>query len=433
VLCGACGASLAMAAAILVEDLETYVGQYGPHGAIQRLNFIAATTDRKALKVDACRLCLDLLKRTTNTKGYTEVYSVLKELLESEDSQPPHYDAVWVEATTKQASILKDVYEQDMHQAKVTQIKETIRICHTQLASFCTEHGDYASALKNVTKSREFCSEPRAVFTTCMTIIKLNALNRQYTDIQSFASKAQHTPFKDECGADQSKICAAYGLYHMTSGKYKEAALSFAQVKPQDLGSTFADVLCAQDVAVYGVLCALASLERNEVQTKLIGASGFRECLDSVPQLRDLAMDFCSCNYRGCLSALGKLQEGLDLDVHLNGHVADICQQIRSKGMVQYFAPFLSVSLHSMAEAFNTDVEGIQAEVAQLVSKRQLDAKIDSHKKILHVRHSDQRKATYNNAMRVSQDFLDTTQALILRMNLLKRDFGVHMVRRAAH
>merc|ERR1712048_174787 len=118
-----------------------------------------------------------------------------------------------------------------------------------------------------------------------------------------------------------------------------------------------------------------------------------------------------------------------DLDVHLNGHVSDICQQIRSKGMGQYFAPFLSVSLHSMAEAFNTNVDGIQSEVAELVSKRQLDAKIDSHKKILHVRHANQRNTTYQDAMRISQDFLDTTQALVLRMNLLKRDFGVHLVR----
>merc|ERR1712151_824950 len=129
------------------------------------------------------------------------------------------------------------------------------------------------------------------------------------------------------------------------------------------------------------------------------------------------------------MGALERLKEALTLDVHLHGQVADICQQIRSKSMVQYFAPFLSVSLHSMAEAFNTDVDGIQSEVAQLIGKKQLDAKIDSQKKILHVRHSDQRSATYQNAMRVSQDFLDTTQALVLRMNLLKRDFGVHLVR----
>jgi len=415
-----------MAATLLIGDLESYISQYGSHGAIQRLMFIAQKTERRNLQIDANRMCLDLLKRTTNTKAYTEVYGSLKDLLEGSEASLPHYDSVWVEATQKQAGILKDVYEQDLHQSKITQIKETIRTCHNQLANWSTEHGDYASALKYVSKSREYCSDPAAVFSTCMTIIKLSALLRQYTDIQSFTSKANHTHYKDE--SDQSKIYAAFGLYYMTAGKYKDAASNFAQVKPQDLGNTFGDILCAQDVALYGVLCALASLDRNEVQAKLLDSS-FRECLELVPQIQDLTLDFCSCKYAACLSGLEKLKESLSLDVHLHSQVNDLCQQIRSKGMVQYFAPFLSVSLHSMAEAFNTNVEGIQSEVAQLIIKRQLDAKIDSHKKVLHVRHANQRKQTYQNALRVSQDFCDTTQALVLRMNLLKHDFGVHVVR----
>eukprot|EP00927_Polykrikos_kofoidii_P041176 TRINITY_DN3509_c0_g2_i1.p1 TRINITY_DN3509_c0_g2~~TRINITY_DN3509_c0_g2_i1.p1 ORF type:complete len:422 (-),score=63.54 TRINITY_DN3509_c0_g2_i1:58-1323(-) len=418
-----------MAAALLVDDLETYVSQYGTHGALQRLKFIASKTTKKSLKLEACRLSFDMYKRTTNTKGYTETYIMLKELLEVDDVQPPQYDSVWVEATTSQTSMLKDAYEQELHQAKVQQMKESMRTTHVQLANFCMEQGDYANAVKMISNSRAFCSEPRTVFTAYITIIKLSALLLQYPDIQSFASKAQHTPFKDDWVTDQSKISAAYGLYYMTSGKYKDAATCFAWVKPQDLGNSFTDVLVPQDVAVYGVLCALASLDRNEIQSKLLGSSHFRECLDLVPQLRDLMVDFCSCRYAACLASLVKLREFLELDVHLHSHVADICHQIRSKSIVLYFAPFLSVSLHSMAEAFNTDVEGIQAEVAKLIGSRQLDAKIDSDRKILHVRHSNQRKATYTNAMRVSQEFLDTTQALVLRMNLMRRNFGVHSAR----
>jgi COP9 signalosome complex subunit 1 len=372
---------------------------------------------------------LDVLKRTTNTKGYAETHSTLKDLAESEETQSPYYDSVWVEATSKQSSILKDVYEQDLQQAKVTQIKDTIQNCHTQAANFYTEQGDYAAALKHVTKSREYCTDPRTVVMTCLSIIRLSSLLRQHSDMSSFASKAQHTSFKDEFTSTPGKIAATFGLYYMTHSNYKDASFSFARVRPQDLDGGFNEVLCAQDVAVYGVLCALASLERNEVQTKLVQSATFKECLDLVPSLRDLALDFCNCRFAACLAALDKLRGPLDLDVHLNGHVTDICQQIRSKAMILYFAPFLSVSLHSMAEAFNTDVDGIQAEVAQLVGKRQLDAKIDSQKKLLHVRNSNQRKQTYNNAIRVSHDFLETTQALVLRMNLLKRDFGVHLVR----
>lgn len=416
-----------MAAVSILDDLETYIGQYGTHGAIQRLQFIASKAENRALQIEASRHCLDLLKRTTNAKGYTDTYNSLTALAEGTDTVLPHYDQVWVEATQKQAVVLKDLYEQDLHQARITQIKDTIRTCHTQLTNLCTEQGDYSGALKYVSKSREFCTEPSAVFSTCMTIIKLCALLRQYPDLQSFTSKAHHTPCKDESG--QSKIQAAYGLYYMTTGKYKDAALSFVRVKHQDLTSGFSDVIGPQDVALYAVLCALAALSRNEVQSELLSSSTFRECLDLVPQIRDVAIDFCNCQYASCLATMDRLKGALLLDVHLHGQVNDLCQQIRSKSIVQYFAPFLSVSLHSMAGAFNTTVEGIQSEVAQLIGKKQLDAKIDSHKKILHVRHPNHRKTTFQDTMRVSQDFLDTTQALILRMNLLKHDFGVHLVR----
>eukprot|EP00913_Durusdinium_trenchii_P004558 g4233.t1 len=76
-----------------------------------------------------------------------------------------------------------------------------------------------------------------------------------------------------------------------------------------DLGTAFSDLLSPQDVALYGVLCALGSLDRAEVQQKLLDSQTFRECLDMAPQIRDLAVDFCNCRYAACLSSLGKLQE----------------------------------------------------------------------------------------------------------------------------
>ncbi|CAE7940764.1 csn1 [Symbiodinium sp. KB8] len=405
-------------ASLLSEDLDSYSGQYGTHGAIQRLQFIATQTQKVNLKIEALKLCLDLMKRTTNCKGYTEVHNGLKELLEGNESALPPYDQVWVEATQKQNGILKDLYEQDLNQAKASQMKENIRQCYHQLTNLCLEQGDFPTAEKYLARSREFCTEPQAVFATCMTIIRLRALQRQYSDIQNFTSKAHHTPFKDE--ASQSRIFASYGLYNMTTGKYKDAATSFSQVKPQDLGSSFSDILSPQDVALYGVLCGLGSLDRAEVQSKLLDSPTFRECLDMAPQLRDLAIDFCSCRYAACLASLDRLKEPLSLDVHLSGQVANLCEQIRSKGIVQYFAPFLSVSLHRMAEAFNTDVESMQREVAKLIGQRQLDAKIDSQRKILHASHADQRRSTYNNALRVSNDFLDGRVNFADFVNLLK-------------
>lgn len=406
-----------------LDDLETYTQGYGTHGAIQRLGFVAATAESKALKVSALERMVDLLKRTTNTKLYTEATAQLR-VLSDTDAQ---VDSVWVEATQKQSSILHDVYEQDLHQAKLTQAKEGMRGAHQQLANFYTEMGDYQNAQKFVSKSREYCTETTTVLHTCMTVIKLSALLRQYTEIHSFASKAMHTPYLEQ--ADQSKIQAAFGLYYMSSRKYRDAALAFAQVKVPELGDSFKDVLSAQDVALYGSLCALASLDRPEVQEKLLNNPSFQECLVTVPAVLEMTENFCNWRYAACLGFLEHSRSKLLLDVHLHGQVDDLCQNIRNKAIVQYFQPFLSVSLHSMAQAFNTDVEGMQSEVAQLVRKGQLDAKIDSQAKTLVVRSKCQRALTYQKALRVAQDYIDDTNILILRMNLIKSDFGVHMGR----
>merc|ERR1712078_284583 len=100
----------------------------------------------------------------------------------------------------------------------------------------------------------------------CAQAMRLSALQRNYLDIHSYASKAQHTPFKTD--ADQANLHAAYGLYYINCGRYKDAAQSFLQVRQQDLGPSFNDVMVPQDVALYGALCSLASLDRNEVQAK---------------------------------------------------------------------------------------------------------------------------------------------------------------------
>mmetsp|Transcript_30545 Transcript_30545/g.65801 ORF Transcript_30545/g.65801 Transcript_30545/m.65801 type:complete len:421 (-) Transcript_30545:52-1314(-) len=417
-----------MSASILIDDLETYVGQYGTHGAIQRLQHVVASTDNTALKVDALRLCLDLLKRTANTKGYTEAHNALRELTESSDQAIPPLDSAWIEATQKQSSILKDLYEQELQTAKSQQIKDAVRTAHAQLINHCVELGDYAAALKYASMGREMMSEPNFVSSNCLNFIRLSSLLKSHPNtVQPYLAKAQHAQLKDSTGL--TAVDAATGLYHMKTGKFRDAALSFVRVRPEDLTGIVLDLICPQDVALYSVLCGLASLDRQEVQTKLLGRAGFQECLDLIPQVRDLTMDFCNCKYAACLAALEQMKPSLCLDVHLSDQVDTLLQQIRSKGIVQYFAPFMSVSLHSMATAFSSDVDSIQKEVASLIVKKELSGKIDSQKKILYMRRDNPRLTAYRNTMQFSEEFLHTTQALILRMNLLRHDFGSYSTR----
>jgi COP9 signalosome complex subunit 1 len=68
--------------------------------------------------------------------------------------------------------------------------------------------------------------------------------------------------------------------------------------------------------------------------------------------------------------------------MHLHEHVESIYAKVRSKALVQYFTPFLSVDLNTMASAFNTNVVGLEKELSALIMEGAIQARIDSHNKV---------------------------------------------------
>ena len=50
--------------------------------------------------------------------------------------------------------------------------------------------------------------------------------------------------------------------------------------------------------------------------------------------------------------------------------------------MVQYFSPFVSVDMTLMASAFNTPVEALEKELAQLIMDGKIASRIDSQNKV---------------------------------------------------
>ena len=55
-----------------------------------------------------------------------------------------------------------------------------------------------------------------------------------------------------------------------------------------ELGNSYNDVLSAQDLALFGGLTALATLERSELRSCVIDRISFREFLESHPQVGTL-------------------------------------------------------------------------------------------------------------------------------------------------
>lgn len=151
-------------------------------------------------------------------------------------------------------------------------------------------------------------------------------------------------------------------------------------------------------MAVYGGLCALATFDRQELQRNVISSSSFKLFLELEPQVRDIIFKFYESKYASCLKMLDEMKDNLLLDMYLAPHVRTLYTQIRNRALIQYFSPYVSADMHKMAAAFNTTVAALEDELTQLILEGLINARIDSHSKILYARDVDQRSTTFEKS-----------------------------------
>ena len=187
----------------------------------------------------------------------------------------------------------------------------------------------------------------------------------------------------------------------------------------------YLQVMSARDVAVYGGLCALASFDRKKLREKVMENVAFKEFLDLCPEVRELIKDFYASRYSSCLRVLDQLKPDLLLDVHLSAHVTWLYTSIREKALIQYFSPFRSVDMTVMSPAFSCSVEELEQELIELITKGNIQARIDSDKKILHARMVNQRTSTFVDALELGRMYHVHSKAILLRAAMMKAQLSV--------
>ena len=105
----------------------------------------------------------------------------------------------------------------------------------------------------------------------------------------------QRLPLKllEDCGATMTKTCdlATLQTWHVYSSILTQCSLQV----PNEMGTQYHDVLSAQDVAVYGGLCALASFDRCELRHHVINNVSFRDYMEVNPEVMTLLVAACLC------------------------------------------------------------------------------------------------------------------------------------------
>lgn len=298
------------------------------------------------------------------------------------------------------------------------------------LGSHYHQIGDLAAAAKAYARMRDYCTTPSHIASMQLKNIHVAVDRGDWLGVQSNVHRLRTLQTKpEEQAKNQPKMCAAMGLAQMSLGAYLDAANSFLATDPS-LGDSYNEVITSNDVAVYGGLCALASMDRNELQRRVLDNSQFRNFLELEPHIRRAISFFCNSKFRPCLEILEAYRTDYLLDLHLQRHVSTLYDRIRTKSIQQYLVPFSRVTLDAMAKTFAPSTAGGNAnpadlnspfvqELIRLIEDGTLDARIDLEKGVMVSKQTDLRMDVHQAALESIEEYVREAHLRLLRANIL--------------
>lgn len=295
--------------------------------------------------------------------------------------------------------------------------------------------GDLTSSAKAFHRERDVCTTSTHVIIMYLRLIQVFIDQGNWLAAQSniHRIRAQKEKYLDPEKLN-AKLSAAMGVSLLCTGSYRSAAESFLDADPRmasaklddpDDEECYNEVVTPNDVAVYGGLCALASMDRNELQTRVLDNSSFRNYLELEPHIRRAISFFVSSKYSSCLSILEAYKPDYLLDLHLQKQLEHIYSQIRSKAIRQYFTPFSCVTLSALATAFNTDEEMIENELITLINQGTLEGRLDLVNKVLLANTVDERVKAQEESLSMARKYESTAHLRVLRIQTLNSGLEV--------
>lgn len=144
----------------------------------------------------------------------------------------------------------------------------------------------------------------------------------------------------------------------------------------------YSHLLSVSDVAVYGGLTALATMDRGDLQSAVLDNSNFRLYLEHEPHVRRAIQFFVNARYAECLGVLHSHRVEYLLDLHLHHHVEELLYMIRTECIVRYFQPFSCVSIEALEKAFGVPGQSIEGDLLRMIHRGDLLARINKIDKV---------------------------------------------------
>ncbi|ORY19888.1 26S proteasome subunit RPN7-domain-containing protein [Clohesyomyces aquaticus] len=412
-------------------DLDSYMSNYDGSTRIDRLHHIGATSTY--LAVDAYRMAITEAKKGKDVKLYLALTDDFCKI--APDDPLALIDTAWAEKRNREVKTEMDKLEHELKSYKNNLIKESIRMGNEDLGHFYYATGDYTNAHKAYWRMREHCTSSKHLSDMALRLVYVSIAQKSWLSTQSQLVKVDASQMKGEEKLKLEPIVhACSGLVQMSTNNVRDAATQFLKTSPQYLTLEPAagivwqrEVISGNDIAVYGGLCALGSMDRSDLQQKVLANGDFRNFLELEPHIRRAITLFCNSKYSACLELLEGYRTDYMLDVYLSKVLLTIYNNIRTKCIVQYFIPFSCVTLDEMAKKFQPTGVGmsIEDELEDMIDSGILDARIDLVDRLLISPPTNPRYTVHTDALAMAEKYDHTLRLRLTRLNMMSAGLAI--------
>lgn len=280
-----------------------------------------------------------------------------------------------------------------------------------KLGEYHAKIGDREKAISTLRKAYDLTASVGVKIDICLTIIRIFFF---FDDKPSISQELEAVKLLIDRGGDwerRNRYKTYNGLYLMSTRNFTEAADLLI-----DSLSTFTstEIATYEEIAEYAVLCGAISLDRVDMKRKVIDSPEVLSLVPTTPELEPLTMmtnSLHTCEYATFFKALAQVEdEFLRPSRYLAAHAAYYVREMRRKAYSQLLESYKTLSMKSMAEAFNVTVEFLDKDLSKFVPQKRLNCVIDRVNGIIVTNRPDNKNAQYQQLVRQGDALLTKLQ-----------------------
>jgi COP9 signalosome complex subunit 1 len=310
--------------------------------------------------------------------------------------------------------------EVEITQLQRSLLKDSMRIAFFELGNIHYQYGYVGESIKAWIKSHDFSTSEEDLFNIAYQIAQAAFEIQSSSYLMKFSGEADaRDKLKNPSKTMVIKILD--GLSCLLFESYKEASLRLSSISLVDDNCIYRFVT-PTDLAYYITIVSLYSMTRKEMKQMVLQSSQFKNLMEIVPETTDIIENFLNGKYMEFQRSLSSIQSHLRLDLFFGHKLEHMITNIRRKALVQYVTPYKVIDLREIAKEFNLDLELIESEIADLIVNSKIQAKIDSHSKLLYSRKDNETLNSYKEAVLLGRKFIQDTEQTLLRVQLLQKN-----------